>query len=78
VATKIEELYPNCLENPEETTYRCKQLRALLLDELKQGPIALVGHQSYFKQFTHCETGKPIILDNCEISQQQLSTSESP
>ena len=78
VATKIEELYPDCLENPEETTYRCKQLRALLLDELKQGPVALVGHQSYFKQFTHRETGKSIILDNCEISQQQLSTSESP
>lgn len=76
VATKMEELYPDCLENPEETTYRCKKLRALLLEELKRGPVALVGHQSYFKQFTHQEVGKSVILDNCEISEQQLSPSQ--
>jgi len=77
VAKKIEDLYPNCLEDPEETNYRCDRLRHLLLDELKHGPVALVGHQSHFKQFTLRATGKSTVLENCQISMQQLSSKKS-
>ena len=72
VAQRMKELYPDCLENPEETAYRCIKLKALLEEEVKKGPVALVGHQSYFKQFTWMQTGKAVVLENCQVSEQRL------
>lgn len=72
LAKQMEALYPDWLENPHEMGFRFDQMRNLLVQELARGPIALVGHQSYFKQLTLREHGKPEVLENCEIRAQTL------